>query len=88
MECKSIPKGNDNLKELYASRKERRKFKNKYEALKPNDRTLEQEIKYELATQEYAIKLSLEPSMDELNSLASEVKKGTELGTILMALKT
>ena len=37
--------------------------------------------------EEYAIALSLEPTMEEINNLPSDNKKGTELEMILMELK-
>ena len=50
----------------------------------PKDRTPEEEMKYKLTKEDYAIALFLQPFMDELNNLASEVKKGMGLEMILM----
>ena len=46
------------------------------------------EEKLEEAKEQYAIALSLEPTTEEINSLPSEVGKGTVLETILLQLRT
>ena len=45
-----------------------------------------QNLLYE-AMEKYVIALSLEPTMEEINNLPAEVRKGTELETVLMQFK-
>ena len=45
------------------------------------------ELDTELIKEEYAIALSIEPSMEDINNLPSEHKKGTEVEKILMELR-
>ena len=64
MECTSTSKDKYTIKELYAFRRKTEKSFNKYESIKPEDRTSEEESEYELASEGYAIALLLEPSME------------------------
>jgi hypothetical protein len=53
-----------------------------------NENPTEEQLRaLEDTKEQYVIALSLDPTMEEINNLPSEVDKGTELETVLMQLK-
>ena len=55
--------------------------------LEREEQTEEYQARIQDAQEQYAIALSLEPTVEEISYLPTEVKKGTELGIVLMKLK-
>ena len=55
--------------------------------LESGEQTEEYQAKLQYAQEQYAIALSLEPTVEEISNLPAEVKRGTELEIVLMKLK-
>ena len=82
MEYKILSERTTSIKEHLNSKRESQiKYFACYSLANPTKEQFEQ------AKEQYAIALSLEPTMEDINNLPSEVNKGTELETVLMQLK-
>ena len=69
---------------LVTKRSEEEKY---LQLLDSEEQTDEYQARIQEAQEQYAIALSLEPSVEEISNLPTEVKKGTELEIVLMKLK-
>ena len=66
----------------------KRSSEEKYlQLLESEEQTEEYQARLQEAQEQYAIALSLEPTVEEISHLPTEVKKGTELEIVLMKLK-
>ena len=84
MRCKTTSNKKEEMMTLIENRRNLQKI---YNGIMENTKCYYYEPWVEKVKEDYAIALSVEPTMEEINDLPSDNRKGTELEMILMELK-